>query len=148
MLGISLASCFHFFCRFFTMCLFIKLSGRFDRCFVPIRDPENFKNLKSQFVLGISAASLGVWSWWAFDIFTLIASYMSIEDLAAQTVLRNIGLLTFMIPVGLSTAAVILVGNMIGAKNIQGAVIYAKMISLTGVIWAVGSVLFINVLQG
>lgn len=99
-------------------------------------------------MLGISAASLGVWSWWAFDIFTLIASYMSIEDLAAQTVLRNIGLLTFMIPVGLSTAAVILVGNMIGAKNIQGAVIYAKMISLTGVIWAVGSVLFINVLQG
>lgn len=75
-----------------------------------------------------------------------MASYMSIEDLAAQTVLRNIGLLTFMIPVGLSTSAVILVGNMIGARNISGAVIYAKMITLTGVIWAVGSVVFINVL--
>ncbi len=148
MLGISLASCFHFFCRFFTLLLCLKVSGRFERCLVSITDADNFKNLKGQFMLSLSAASLGVWSWWAFDIFTLIASYMSIEDLAAQTVLRNIGLLTFMIPVGLSVSAVILVGNMIGAKNIRGAVIYAKMISLSGVIWAVGSVLFINALQG
>lgn len=97
-------------------------------------------------MLSLSAASLGVWSWWAFDIFTLIASYMSIEDLAAQTVLRNIGLLTYMIPVGLSISSVILVGNMIGANNIQGAIIYAKMTTLTSFIWAIGSVIFINVL--
>lgn len=73
---------------------------------------------------------------------------MSIADLAAQTVLRNIGLLTYMIPVGISISSIILVGNMIGANNIKGAIVYAKMCTLTAFIWALGSVLFINILQG
>ena len=73
---------------------------------------------------------------------------MSIDDLSAQTVLRNIGLLTFMIPVGIAISSMILVGNMIGANNIHGAKVYAKMCTLTGFIWAIGSVLFINILKG
>ncbi len=108
-------------------------------------DPDNFKNIYPQFILSLKCASLGIWSWWAFDIFTLIASYMSIEDLAAQTILRNIGLLTFMIPVGIAISSMILVGNMIGAKNVAGAKIYAKYCSLTGLIWAIASVLVINI---
>jgi Na+-driven multidrug efflux pump len=72
---------------------------------------------------------------------------MSVDELAAQTVLRNIGLLTYMIPVGISISSVILVGNMIGANNITGALIYAKMCTLTAFIWAIGSVIFINVLE-
>jgi Na+-driven multidrug efflux pump len=50
---------------------------------------------------------------------------MSVDDLAAQTVLRNIGLLTYMIPVGLAISSVVLVGNMIGANNVKGARLYA-----------------------
>jgi len=46
--------------------------------------------------------SMGIWGWWAFDIFTLIASYMAANVIAAQTILRSIGLLTFMLPVGIS----------------------------------------------
>jgi multidrug resistance protein, MATE family len=61
---------------------------------------------------------LGVWGWWAFDIFTLIASYMSVESIAAQTVLRNIALLFFMIPVGISQSTSLLVGNNIGACDL------------------------------
>jgi MATE family multidrug resistance protein len=57
---------------------------------------------------------MGVWGWWAFDIFTLIASYMSKEVIAAQTILRAIGLLTFMLPVGISAACGTLIGNAIG----------------------------------
>lgn len=44
---------------------------------------------------------MGVWGWWAFDIFTLIASYIGSEIIAAQTILRSIGLITFMLPVGI-----------------------------------------------
>jgi hypothetical protein len=40
--------------------------------------------------------------WWAFDIFTQLAAFCTIDELSAQTILRNIGLFTFMIPVGLS----------------------------------------------
>lgn len=72
---------------------------------------------------------------------------MSIDDLSAQTVLRNIGLLTFMIPVGLSISSTILVGNMIGANNVKGARKYAEMCTLSAHLWALASVIVINVLQ-
>jgi multidrug resistance protein, MATE family len=46
--------------------------------------------------------SLMVWSWWAMDVFTLIASNMGDSNLlSAQHILRNVTLLTFMIPVGI-----------------------------------------------
>ena len=76
-----------------------------------------------------------------------MASYMSVDELASQTVLRNIGLLTYMIPLGIAIAATILVGNMIGAKNINGAIIFAKNATVTACIWAIGSVIFLNALQ-
>lgn len=47
--------------------------------------------------------------------------------LTAQTIIRNITLLTFMIPVGIMVAATILVGNNVGAKKIEVAKAYAKI---------------------
>lgn len=53
--------------------------------------------------------------WWAFDVFTQMAALQKISDrTAAQTILRNIGLFTFMIPVGISSASNFLVGTYIG----------------------------------
>ena len=71
---------------------------------------------------------------------------MSVDDLAAQTVLRNIGLLAYMIPVGIAQAASIMVGNNIGAKKITAGMVYAKMCVLTSIIWGVGSVLVLNLM--
>lgn len=55
-------------------------------------------------------------------MFTLIATYQSPVELGAQTIMRAIGLMTFMVPVGISTACAILVGRSIG----QGAVAAIK----------------------
>lgn len=60
---------------------------------------------------------MGLWGWIAFDIFTLIASYLTINIVSAQTILRSLGLFTFMIPIGFSTAASILIGTNIGAEK-------------------------------
>lgn len=57
---------------------------------------------------------MGVWGWWAFDIFTLIASYLSTQVISAQTIMRSLGLITFMIPVGLGQACAYYVGVYIG----------------------------------
>jgi len=57
---------------------------------------------------------MGVWGWWAFDIFTLLAGTLSNNAISAQTILRSIGLVTFMIPVGFSSANGILIGGYIG----------------------------------
>lgn len=67
---------------------------------------------------------MGVWGWWAFDIFTLIASYMDTTAIAAQTILRTIGLITFMLPVGIMSSCSVLIGNSVGAGRGDNALIY------------------------
>lgn len=53
---------------------------------------------------------LKVMGWWAFDVFTLLAASLTVEETSAQTIMRNIGLYTFMIPVGFMQASNFLTG--------------------------------------
>lgn len=66
---------------------------------------------------------------------------------AAQTVLRNIGMILFMIPVGIAIATNVLVGNNIGANRLDLAKYYAKMCFTAGLIWAILSVAVVAILQ-
>ena len=70
---------------------------------------------------------MGVWGWWAFDIFTLICSYLSVEVISAQTVMRSLGLLTFMIPVGIGVANGVLIGQNIGSADIRAIKHYHRL---------------------
>ena len=72
---------------------------------------------------------MGVWGWWAFDIFTLIASYMATEIISAQTIMRSLGLLTFMIPVGFMKACQYYVGLFIG-KGSAAAIMHYYNVSM------------------
>jgi len=58
-----------------------------------------------------------VWGWWAFEILGFMASYISPEALAAQSVLLAIGVFTFMIPSGFSKSTTTLIGNAVGAEK-------------------------------
>ena len=89
-----------------------------------------------QFKLNLQSMSLSVWSWWALDAFTIIASYMDPASLTAQHIIRNITLFTFMIPVGITIASQIMVGNNIGANKVAVAKAYSFMCFKTAVIWA------------
>ena len=77
--------------------------------------------------MGMMQMLMGIWGWWAFDIFTLICSYLSIEAISAQTVMRSLGLLTFMIPVGVSMASAILIGQNIGSGDIRAIKHYYRV---------------------
>ncbi|CDW78129.1 multidrug and toxin extrusion protein 2 [Stylonychia lemnae] len=104
-------------------------------------DEESFRNLWPQMKMSLYSCGMIIWGWWAFDVFTFIGTFMSLEVMAAQTVCRNIVLIFYMIPVGLSQASSVMVGNMIGKKNIQGARVYGQMCSLTSFAWGCASVL-------
>ena len=56
------------------------------------------------------AMLMGVWGWWAFSIFTLIGTYLYVKVISAQTIMHSIGLLTYMIPLGIQVASGILIG--------------------------------------
>lgn len=83
---------------------------------IPISHKESWEGLGKMMKLGFMGVLTRVMGWWAFDVFTQLASFLSVHQLAGQTILRNIGLFTFMLPVGICTAITVLIGDTIG-KN-------------------------------
>jgi len=83
--------------------------------------------VEHQFFLGLSGLLMGIWGWWAFDIFTFIATYLSVNILSAQTVMRSIASMVFMIPAGLSIACHNLVGISIGKGSVPAIKYYYKL---------------------
>jgi len=126
--GICWATAIHFLTRFLSNFTFITFDPhwkKFEK--VPFLSEETVSNLGQQIKIGAKQASMSVWGWWAFDIFTLMASYMSPEAIAAQTCMRSIGLFAFMIPAGISGAASTLCGNSVGKENVEMVNLYYKM---------------------
>ena len=56
--------------------------------------------------------------WWAFEVLTIMAGFLGVMELAAQTICFNVSPILFMIPVAMSSATCALMGNSIGANNI------------------------------
>lgn len=83
--GVAIASSTQFFVRYLVTILYVQRCGKFDdpAIQVPLGHEESFKNWKQQFYLSLQCMSLSVWSWWAMDVFTLIASYMPANVIAA-----------------------------------------------------------------
>ena len=76
---------------------------------------------------------MGVWQLWAFDLFTLIGSYLAIEVFSAQTILSRIGISTFMIPFGVGMASIYLIGKSVGNGNIKAIKHYYRVSMIMGV---------------
>jgi multidrug resistance protein, MATE family len=100
----------------------------FINCFVPVYyetksvtffQKENLMELGQQVSRGFGSLFMGCWSWWAMDIFTLMASYLGTTEVSAQTAMRSMGLLTFMIPVGFAAACGFYVSKFIGQGSAE-----------------------------
>ena len=150
LLGVAIASSVQFFVRYLVTVGYIYVSGKFNdpATQVSFTDPDSMKNWKGQFLLSLQCMSLSVWSWWAMDIFTLIATYMEANVITAQYIMRNIALLTFMIPVGLMVASMILVGNNVGANKVAVGRAYAHLCVRAAAVWAVGTIALLLIFQG
>ena len=116
--GILIASGLHFVVRWVISFAYTNLFVKpyYETKGVDFFDKETIQNLWPQAQRGFGSLVMGCWSWWAFDIFTLIACYLEPEEIiSAQTIMRSLGLLTFMIPVGFTKAAGFFVGKFIGS---------------------------------
>ena len=83
--GIAIATSLHLFLRFVVSQSYLRLMIHelwvFDD--VSFFSKETFENLGYQFKLGMMSMFMGLWGWWAFDIFTLICSYLAVEVISA-----------------------------------------------------------------
>jgi Na+-driven multidrug efflux pump len=137
MTGLAIASSVQFIVRMLVAVTYAFITEDTRRGLLPMSDPESSKDLKEIFVHGANSFLLRVMGWWAFDVFTWLAGTLPTEYLGGQTILRNIGLFTYMIPVGLSSAANILVGKYVGKNRVDLAVKIKNQVMITTFIWSV-----------
>jgi MATE family multidrug resistance protein len=58
---------------------------------------------------------------WAFQLTTLLAGRLGLVPLAAHTIVLNLASFSFMFPLGISMAASVRVGNLVGAADLRAA---------------------------
>ena len=81
---------------------------------------------------------MSVWSFWGFEAYTIMASYLGVNDIAGQVIVRSLGLLTFMVPLGVMFGSGIIIGNSLGEgrpkvalQYYRSAMLYALIIAAT-----------------
>ena len=135
-LGVALSTCLHLSLRLVFNYIFYNLDPELKRTNVPISDPDCWKGLKDMAKLGWNTFILKVMGWWAFDVFTQLAAMLLVTDVAAQTILRNIGLFTYMIPVGLASSMNFFTGKYIGKGSVYLAKKVSKLCTMLAFIWS------------
>ncbi|XP_068010848.1 multidrug and toxin extrusion protein 1-like [Melanerpes formicivorus] len=59
--------------------------------------------------------------WWTYEIGSFLIGLLSVVELSAQSIIYEVSVVAFMIPLGLGTAASVQVGNALGAGDIETA---------------------------
>ncbi|RLV97106.1 hypothetical protein DV515_00012103 [Chloebia gouldiae] len=59
--------------------------------------------------------------WWTYEIGSFLIGLLSVVELSVQSIIYEVSVVAFMIPLGLGTAAGVQVGNALGAGNIEAA---------------------------
>lgn len=74
--------------------------------------------------------------WWMFEIGGFLAGIISEVELGSQSVVYQLTIVAYMVPLGLSGAASVRVGNALGAGNIEQAKLSAKVPVVCGFLCA------------
>lgn len=99
--GVAIASHIHFIARFVITYSLIINDEDARKCLVPLNHPDSFKGLPEMMRVGYYSLINRVFAWWSFDVYTQLAAMLTDTDIAAQTILRIIGVFTFMVPIGI-----------------------------------------------
>ncbi|NWH15324.1 S47A1 protein, partial [Grus americana] len=59
--------------------------------------------------------------WWTYEIGSFLIGLLSVIELSAQSIIYEVSVVAFMIPLGLGTAASVQVGNALGAGDVEMA---------------------------
>lgn len=143
MTGVAIASLVHFCFRYIIMFSLVSTNKDAQKCMIPLKHEDSWKGLREIVVVGWNSFLVKVMGWWAFDVFTQLASLLTETDVAAQTILRNIGLFTYMIPVGLMYTSNYMIGRYIGMNRVDLAHKMGKLLILVTLTWSISSMVLV-----
>ena len=130
-------------CRYAIAYCFAVSDKDLSKCLIPLSHPDSWKDFKYTIKIGWESFLLRVMGWWAFDVFTQLASMLTETDTAGQTILRNIGLFTYMIPVGLCQATNFLTGKYIGKDRADLAHKISNLCMFITLLWSFASMILV-----
>lgn len=82
--GVCIATLLMFIARFGITLLHTERAIALKNIYgVSLFSKESTQGVTDQLSLGFYGLLMGVWSWWAFDLYTLVASYTSVGELSA-----------------------------------------------------------------
>eukprot|EP01022_Parablepharisma_sp_SALTPOND_P023173 TRINITY_DN4811_c0_g1_i1.p2 TRINITY_DN4811_c0_g1~~TRINITY_DN4811_c0_g1_i1.p2 ORF type:complete len:272 (+),score=5.08 TRINITY_DN4811_c0_g1_i1:206-1021(+) len=108
--------------------IYLWVSGRCSNTLVRV-NTDAFKGWKEYLALAIPTTLMVCLEWWTWEILNLLCGKLGIAELAANTILISIAMLTNVIGCGLGAASGTLVGNSIGENKL----VKAKTFTSTGV---------------
>ncbi|TNV80766.1 hypothetical protein FGO68_gene5312 [Halteria grandinella] len=135
--GVALATSINYFLRFIILQVFIYFS-RFNEHLIGMCRRRSRKHLLAQMRLGLKSVVMGIWQHWSYQMYSVIAIGLTHADvIAAQYICINIVSIFHVIPIALSMAFSVFIGNMIGSKRVADAKAYVKLGIITGLLWGV-----------
>ena len=122
LVGAGLATTLTRFALLLGLLAWIRAFGLLDGVWIPWRrGAAALAGLREIIAYGAPVAVQLALEMWAFQVTTLLAGRMGAAALAAHTIVLNVASLTFMVPLGVSMAAVTRVGNLLGAARPRDA---------------------------
>ena len=126
LVGIAAATSITYFSDF----LLIHIVVHFYKGLVPREswhffNADSFKGFLEFLYYGVPSALVYSLEWWSFEILSIFAGFLSIQELAANVVILNICIFLYQIPEGVGFAISNLVGNSLGEMNAHKSKRYA-----------------------
>jgi MATE family multidrug resistance protein len=85
--------------------------------------------------LGVPGAVMATLDWASFEALAVITGLLGVQQLAAHTVLAQIGSLSFLVPYGIAVATSVRVGQAMGRGDASGAILSARVSWCAGIAW-------------
>ncbi len=96
--------------------------------------------LKEFVSLGVPGTLMLCSEWWAYEILTVFAGRLGVNEVAAETIIMQLAALAFMLPLGLSVATASIVGNALGRNKRDYAIQMAH--------YAIATIFVLEILVG
>ena len=123
--------------------IYMRCSKKISQIMTPIAISA-FTNWCEYLKVSIPCTVMLCAEWYAFEIVTVLAGVLGVNEIACQTVVFSIAALTAQVAIGLQEATCALIGNCIGANNIPLAKRFFSMITKVtlAIIMAFGLLLY------
>ena len=127
--GVTWATALMFIVRGGTSFLCVKFGGDIESFpDVYLFSRETVSNLAPLLSLSLESVAMGIWGTWSLEIFALMASMLSTNEVGAQTIMRSIGMFLMMMPSGLGFGCIVFVGNSLGEGKPRIAMQYYRVV--------------------